>query len=509
MSGLSLLTINNAQFTCSKDADKLTQDLAAKLGHRGRNVVARLAIARSLSIADLPPPIPASEASERGLVIKGVQLFDNVAVWTSLVVEHAEDAPQPRDVSSMRDFEEVVRNHWWRGINLLWQEWKDSGESFDAFVVMLAGRGGLSETGAKRRRENGDTSTVSGRACPVVIRLGDPGTDVRTGEPVDHLLNGPGTSPHFAIMGTLGTGKTRTAKHLLLQIHEQSGAPVILFDMAKGDLAADRELRDALNATVLRVPDEPVPLDVLHVRTGDRIVDAAMRFRDSFIAAMPNKSGGKQQDALREAAVRSLSGARQVRLTDVRDRVREVYAERRRPEDVVTTTFNDLTSWQLFEPSLPPHEFFSRSWIVDVHAAPEAAQRLVVFLILDAVYTYLKLLPDSDVDVGGHRALRLVLCIDEARKVLGYNQQSLVGLVRESRSKGGVLGLISQSPDDFDEDENFIENLGIALCFRTLAKPGPLKTLLGQVVDLAGLPNGIATTRLPPYTGPSRVVAWQ
>jgi hypothetical protein len=56
----------------------------------------------------------------------------------------------------------------------------------------------------------------------------------------------------------------------------------------------------------------------------------------------------------------------------VRDRLREVYSEKRRRDDVVVATFNDLMSWNLFDPKFTPAQFFSRSWIIDVHeASPE------------------------------------------------------------------------------------------------------------------------------------------
>jgi hypothetical protein len=201
-------------------------------------------------------------------------------------------------------------------------------------------------------------------------------------------------------------------------------------------------------------------------------------------------------------------GSRPVRLRDVRDRLRETYAERKRKDDVATATFNDMMSWNLFEPDMPPSEFFSRSWIIDVHTAPETAQRLVVFLLLDALYAHLTAAADAPIDSTGNRALRVVLAVDEARKVLAYEQQSLIGLIRESRSKGGAVVLISQSPDDFDQvEEDFLENIGLGVVFRTNAKPQQLTRMLGQNVELGSLKDGVCVTRLVEQ-GLVRVQAW-
>ncbi len=100
-------------------------------------------------------------------------------------------------------------------------------------------------------------------------------------------------------------------------------------------------------------------------------------------------------------------------------------------------------------------------------------------------------------DRQNHRGLRLVLVLDEARRVLSYGQQSLIGLVRESRAKGASVFLISQSPDDFDTvEEDFLSQIGLTACFRSNSRSSKvLKACLGQSVDVAGLADGVAVTR--------------
>ena len=160
---------------------------------------------------------------------------------------------------------------------------------------------------------------------------------------------------------------------------------------------------------------------------------------------------------------------------------------------------------------MKPAEFFGQSWVIDIHEAAETAQRLVVFLMLDALYAYFKSLDDAPMDRQNHRALRLVLVVDEARRVLSYGQQSLIGLVRESRAKGVSVFLISQSPEDFDTvEDNFLDQIGLTACFRSNGtSPRVLKACLGQTVDLAGLPDGVAVTRLPGQPGMTRIKAWE
>lgn len=504
---LKLTDINNAGFSTSLEAHDLSEEFKKRLGFSSRNYAARLAIARSLSLSE-PPPSP--DGSELGKTIRGNILFgtEDVPVWVALILEH-----EQLNDATVSDIQDRVRRHWHRGALLLERDWEQAGRNYDRFLVHLAAQAGITGEGyqGKRRAPTTGAERFVPKAVPVSVTLGEVSRDLSSKETISWTLNGPGRSPHVAVMGTLGTGKTRTAMSMVKQVHRQSGCPIIVFDMGKGDLAADTELATELGAEVIDITRMAVPLDVLHVPPDDPkgVVNVAMRFRESFARVPSNRLGGAQVDALREAAQRALDSVRPTRIVDVRDRLREVYAEKRRKDDVATSTFNDLTQWNLFEPRFSPEEFFSRSWIIDVHAAPETAQRLVVFLVLDALYTFLTLQKDTEVDAQGHRAMRCVLAIDEARKVLGYEQASLVGLFRESRSKGGSVFLMSQSPDDFDgEKEDFLENIGLGACFRTNARSKGLQALLGQQVDLAGLPDGVCVTRLVDR-GLTRVQAWE
>lgn len=203
---------------------------------------------------------------------------------------------------------------------------------------------------------------------------------------------------------------------LIGQIHAAAEAPVILFDMAKGDIAADRALVRSLGAKVIAPPKEPVPLDVLALPAQDvgEITNAAMRFRESFVRVARTKPGGVQLDFLREAAQRAFQDELPITIQDINKALKTVYEEARRKPDAVTATFNDITSWKLFDPRLSPADFFRRSWVIDLHDATETAQRFIVFLILDALYSYTKSQPDSAIDRAGNREIRLVVGIDEA-----------------------------------------------------------------------------------------------
>ena len=503
----SLVELNNASFTTTAEVDEVSADLMRALGLKTRNLAARLAIARSLAISSLPED---AGTHERGKVIKGMNLFgDELRTWLALILEHADSS----DIS-LEQVQDLVSRHWRRGMLLVAGEWQAAGEDFDKFIVHLASQAGMRIEGTPANR---GPAGLPGGATPdgdfvfrsgaVTVKIGDLSKDIATQQEVSWLLNGPGRAPHVAVVGAAGTGKTRSAMSMLRSITRQAGAPILLFDMAKGDLAGNAELVESLNAEVIDPLKTPIPLDVLF-SPADQVKAAAMRFRESFKRAPSNRIGDAQGDIIREAAERALNGQVPVRVSDVFDRLKELYAEKRKKDDIVTATFKDMVAWELFRPKLNPTQFLSRSWVIDLHAAPEAVKRLVVFLLMDAVHTHLSHEPDSPLDDAGNRSLRLVVCVDEARLVLGYDHQSIISLVRESRSKGGVMVFISQSPDDFDQkNENFFENIGLGVCFRTNARSAALNQMLGQNFDLGSLKDGVCVTRLV-ERGLIQVRAW-
>lgn len=506
-----LLELAGAGFRTTKQADDLNSQFQRLLGMQYRYGPARMAIGLSLSLAT-QPDIDLSIYDDMGKAIKGENLFGSgaeLATWVALIIER-----EKMEKLKKKEIINIVAAHWHRGINILWECWKNCESNFDNFLVHI-----MTQAGVNRKGEafNAQIRTQAGEfypnAVPIDLLLGDPGINIATNEQAKWRMNGRGCPPHIAIMGTLGTGKTRLANNLLYQIKNTTNeCGFIIFDMGKGDLANDKELVGTLGATVIKVPSEPVPLDVLYVedKSNTAILDSARRFRDSFMRANTSRPGGKQSDAVREAGIRALRKQSPITLNHLKHSLEEVYNEKnKKTDDIVFSTLREMCDYNLFEPSMSPEAFFRNNWIIDVHEADELTQRFVVFLILDAIDTYLARLPDSALDDEFHRALRLMVVIDEARKVLGFGQPSLINIVRTSRSKGGAVLFITQSPDDFtQDDENYLENIGLPICFRTNAKNSSLKSVLGGAVDLAGLGNGVCITRL--VNNPLvRIQAWQ
>ncbi len=482
----------------------VAQRLKDALGFGAFNIPARLAIARSLAISDAP----VSPTAEAGRVIKGDTLFgtgSDLLSWISLLVEH--QGRPPKDIGELQTW---VRAHWSRGMLQLGALLDESGNDAGEFWRLIADAA-LPQGPAGKTDVYSPTDSTTARA--LILTVGEIGEDVADGATVLWALNAPGGSPHAAFMGGVGSGKTRTAAAMLRRIRETVPVPIIAFDF-KGDLSDDKNrLHEAFGATVLNPPAHPIPLDVLALAdaTPMGITLAAQRLRDSLTTLKGAGFGPIQRNLLSEAAERALRNRRPCSLPDVRDALISVYEEQDRKEDGAIATLQDLSRFSLFSPELSPEAFFQRSWIVRLTSdLPDLVKVSIVTLITDALDRYLNSLPDSPIDKDGNRALRVIAMIDEAHRILEAKLPGLSGLVRLSRSKGGSVVLISQGPDDFSGvEDDFLDQMGLVVAFRTNADAKAVRRILGSTANLAKLERGQAWTKMGGESSARRVLAWR
>ena len=129
---VQLLDLLRSDFRTTEAADTLNSRLQNALGFAFRYQPARLAIATSLS----NPVAPELETELRGKSIKGETLFGqeeiDLALWVSLIVEHAE-----RTHATRRNIQDLVAAHWRRGIEVLWADWLSVDESPAAYFQRL------------------------------------------------------------------------------------------------------------------------------------------------------------------------------------------------------------------------------------------------------------------------------------------------------------------------------------------------------------------------------------
>ena len=509
---ISLVEVAGANFRTDSDSDTLNTEFMGRLGVSKRYLPARLAISRSL-VMTAPIEI-LSDESESGKVIKGDTLFGTgttLSVWLALIVEHTGEA----DIDLKRLLA-LVGAHWKRGLIRLDEEWGQSNKDITQFVHRLVELADLPHISSKTP-ENGQLNTPDATFSggEIKVLLGEIGEDILSGERVFWRLNGKGGSPHSAIMGGSGSGKTVMATAMLRSIQEQVQVPLLAFDF-KGDLAdfagtqGQKLLGDVFGAKVIEPPREAIPLDVLSLQKRDKfsISEAAMQFRDSFSRLKGSRVGEIQRERIYRAANDALMINQPCELKHISDHLTIIYENDEVKRDGAIASMEELCRFPLFEPKFPPKDFFQKSWIIKLPPkVPQESKMIVVNLLLNALDQYLNSLEDIGTNSDGARGLSVLCMIDEAHQILGTKLPSLSNLIRMSRSKGGAVMLISQSPDDFSgEDSEFLDNMGLVAAFATNAKPGATKRILGQGAKLTGLETGQCLVRVDKTT--KKIKAW-
>jgi hypothetical protein len=131
--------------------------------------------------------------------------------------------------------------------------------------------------------------------------------------------------------------------------------------------------------------------------------------------------------------------------------------------DTLTEVVRQLTDFKIFATNDNAEIWNSltdRTVIIDLHGLT-VLREMTAFLVLNAVYRELMAMPDSGV-ADGVREMRTIIVIDEAHHFLKDKKRSVIleRLIREIRSKGASIFLMSQSPDDYDQgDFDFTELL--------------------------------------------------
>ncbi|MDP1645603.1 MAG: hypothetical protein Q8L71_08905 [Thiobacillus sp.] len=211
---------------------------------------------------------------------------------------------------------------------------------------------------------------------------------------------------------------------------------------------------------------------------------------------MQSKAGAVQLETMKDALRPLFSRRKNISLEDIGLALRDFYDDRKLKTDSVISTISDLTERTIFQPEMSPAQFFSQSWIITFANAHDTQKNLAAYLLLDALNTFLKRAPEAPQDAQGHRAIRAVLAIDEARHLLASRHKALSDNIRLHRSKGLMVALASQSPDDYDgAGDDYLENIGLPVCFKTNAASNQvLQNMFRGKVSFAALPTGVFMT---------------
>lgn len=505
--------VSRAGFRPRVEVEDFEVQLRARLGLRSKYESARLAIGRSL--ADPIPPVPLVAGDEKGKPISGDLLFGNeIDLWIAAIIMDGELSSQ----ATIEDFRALLEAHWARGGRLLREELGTVNNDETRLMARLA------ELLPEAVPTSGTISVGSllGRPGEVRLKVGQVSKSYPDEQEVSFVLNGQGSAPHIALMGKVGSGKTTTGVQIVQQLVNQAHIPFLFID-PKGEFVDQARISGALTdfpipPTPVEVGQQAIPLDFLpDPGVGSAsITQAAMQFRDSIVLCCKSV-GNIQQDLLRSAVEDVIRQYQNRGLIAIKTQYEHTLNQAGRAQDSVISRLNELTALRVFAPAMSAKEFFNRSWVLSLKALQsEELKRLVILLVLDALKGFILSQSESAVE-NGFRTLRHLLVIDESRRILAQERyQSLVDLVRQGRSKGQVVMLLSQDPSDFEgKADDFMSQLGAVIAFACAQSEKGLKSLQGpfgrklqsrEFTDVY-LPPGVAFVKLP-NRQPERIQCW-
>jgi DNA sulfur modification protein DndE len=450
----------------SKAAHEFMEDVLAKKTGIRRNIWARIAVARSIALDDLPTQDTKCD-SEGTELARHTILGDYDSLFKAMFILR-----YGREIRDDEFFPRLFKLHLERGVELLKQDWGVSGNRPDEFYSRLSTHLAAFEGSGRAR--------IFHSGVKDLVRI-EVGAQEDTKQGLSWELN-KANNAHACIVGTTGSGKTQFVKETLAQISEQTDRrlPFVVFDYARGDVAGDLNFVKLTQANVVELPASPVPLVPLRpCKTDIEVSQQAHHLAKIFRDVAPQIGTVQEQRLI--AAVREcyLREGRPPTFYEIRDELEGT-------TDSLTSVLGKLTDLHLFpgvgDRVLDLDEILRQSWIIDLHRLQELRE-LVVFLTLDAFRYHFGLLQDQSVnDATGIKELRSVIVIDEAHNFLPRDGAAVLEkCLRELRGKGVAVWLLTQNPKDLKQpDYNYGAEVNFHLCLKVLdAHPQTLSNLYG------------------------------
>lgn len=365
------------------------------------------------------------------------------------------------------EYVDLVTEHVEHGLHVIYYETeKLQGYDYLAAIASKAESGLLKDSIADTQFQPAE----SGNTDVLTVRIG---VEKKTQKPIEFQIN-TANNPHFGLMGGSGSGKTYFLKHLLRQIRHQSHFEThfIIFDYAKGDIAADEDFIRESQAELIDVKQRPLPLNIFAEAAKDEKEQKATAERIVGVFKNVEANFGKvQEESLYNAIINGYQNYDPYPDFDV---IRTEVQKQVKKADTLTSILRPLVEQHYFARS---DEYIWGSWtnkslVIDLHQIER--RDLVCFLILDRVFAELKRLGDAPFNKeSGARKIRTVVVLDEAHNFLGVPKraQILEKMIREVRSMGGMVILASQSPDDYDTANfDFLELLEFPIVLKSTPK---------------------------------------
>ena len=464
----------------SKDNHAVVKRLQLLYGFAQMHLPAKIAVALSLQQNKIFDLQDFQNVDNNGVEFSEDTLFggrDNYIVYKALFNQHYER------LLGDSEFNKLVKIHLDWGLNKLKEEVLDSDRGRNAHVDYL-----LSII------KRGTNLVINEQSLPLnqgaINYLTPPFTipdlvsfelgKKQNGEVVEIKLNDlkEYESHHIAIAGTTGSGKTELIKDILHQISKNTNGKLkfIFFDYkGEGESNKLKPFLDSTNCQYINPLEQDFdfnPLSFINI-TNERYLNFHINSFVDAVAAIETKLGAKQKNLLK--TILSLCFEKKKKkgehptLLDLFEEVKSYYEEHKEKPDSLFAIMDDLSQGVFANKQISKqNKIYEKNIYVSLpEAMSEKLRQLCVFLTLKYLLSEFTAMDDTIPNDDRINPLRYVIVIDEAHVYLNNkNARSILEqLLRVIRSKGVVVIMLSQSPEDYYKpDFDFASQVKIPIC---------------------------------------------
>ncbi len=295
---------------------------------------------------------------------------------------------------------------------------------------------------------------------PIAITVG---RNLENGQPIKATFNNIEVhdNAHIAVAGNSGTGKTQFALDLIRQFVEAGNGSInfVYLDfkgLKKDDQKKMKPFFDKTKAALIDAPQRPIPLNPLtfidNVNEKNKLMGIS-KFVDIIVSYAP-RIGPAQAQALKEATKEAFNRKKNGEypsLKDVADCLFQVTGGR---PDSLTQIVQSLSEYDLFSGATDLKDsFINRNYYFSLSGDLDKTIRFTAtFLTINYIYNTFMNMENAPI-TGTHVSIRYVLLIDEAHVLFKdkKSQDLLEKILREIRSKGVVVILLSQGIEEFNQ----------------------------------------------------------
>lgn len=265
---------------------------------------------------------------------------------------------------------------------------------------------------------------------------------------------------HVAVAGDSGTGKTFFANNVLKQIAAESNGKVnFLFLDFKGISEEDEKKNGAFfnttNCTLIKAPYKPFPINPLsfidNINEKNKIM-GINKFVD--IITSYSNIGKNQQQTLKDATKEvfaEMKNGQYPSFKNIYDKVIDIEGDK---ASTLKEILESLSELDLFETNADlKNNFLNNNYYLSLSGdLPKSVRFTSVFLIINYIYNTFMNMDNAPIE-DGFQGMRYVLLIDEAHTIFKdrKSQDLLEKILREIRSKGVSVMLLSQGIEEFNQ----------------------------------------------------------